>query len=115
MTTPSTKTKGGKNRKCLCEDVSGDNRDCPLHTLQSPTQMGTRLRYSENEIRVLGIVLYKRRIPDGWQDLGQVKSVHIDFGISERRVHSYCGTVIHVGSLSGDLFHFCPKCWIITN
>jgi hypothetical protein len=51
----------------------------------------------------------------GWQDLGEIDySSIVEDGKTIRSwtTHAYCNTKVHIGKENGELFKFCPKCFI---
>ncbi len=50
---------------------------------------------------------------DGWEDLGEVEVAESGTHFAPKSLyHKYCGSTIHVGKESGELFRFCPKCLV---
>lgn len=53
---------------------------------------------------------YGKKVPDGWEDLGETGEFLLEDGTIVTKIHSFCGTIISVGKENDTLFHFCPRC-----
>lgn len=54
----------------------------------------------------VGHLWWKKRVPNGWEDRGAVKT---DEKIA---VHKDCYTLVHIGIEGSETFRFCPKCLV---
>lgn len=80
--------------------------------------------------KTVGHLWWKKRVPNGWEDRGEIDSRSIPlpkdqwyttyiFGEpheikteSRYRIHSECATRLHVGLENGQSFLYCPKCLV---
>lgn len=61
----------------------------------------------------------KKRVPDGWEDHGEVYN-HLDvcygYGpetyFEEWEFHKFCRSKVHIGRDKERMFKFCPECMI---
>jgi hypothetical protein len=78
----------------------------------------------------VGHLWWKKRVPNGWEDRGEIDSRSVPlpkdqwyttyiFGEpheikteSRYRIHSECATRLHVGLENGQSFLYCPKCLV---
>ena len=78
----------------------------------------------------VGHLWWKERVPNGWEDRGEIDSRSVPlpkdqwyttyiFGEPHEiktenryRIHSECATRLHVGLENGQSFLYCPKCLV---
>lgn len=59
-----------------------------------------------------GHLWWKKRVPNGWADRGEVGEYYDENGDLIRMKDSFCKALLHVGIDESGAFRFCPKCLV---
>lgn len=63
-------------------------------------------------LKTVGFI-FKKRVPDGWLDLGKQRPTAEVGGIrSVVSYHKLCGDTVNIGKENGVPFQFCSRCLI---
>lgn len=57
-------------------------------------------------------IIFKRKVPFGWEDRGKVGVVVDKDGDRSTLIHEFCITRLRVGIENSENFRFCPKCLV---
>lgn len=57
-------------------------------------------------------IVFKRKVPFGWEDRGEVGEYYDENGDLIRMKDNFCRALLHVGIDESGAFRFCPKCLV---